>query len=701
MKFKKIFIVLLSVLLLLNSSVSVFADNSATDSFTHNDNTGTQIVLSMPDVFQFETLLNSRTLGVDIDVISDICCDSEGNLYILSEVGKLFKCNSKYELIEECTITYNDGKSVDFSGAKGVSVYDNEIYIADTLNSRVLRCKDGKIKSVLAMPESGLIPSDFEFSPTKAQKDAKGYTYVISEGSYYGAVMYDPDYKFAGFYGANTVKSNVLTTLASVWDNLISNDIKRAKKVKTLPYQFVDICISAEDFIYTCTGQSADETGQLKMLSPGGTNILYKKQSNGTFISSSSFAFGEQNYVQRKNKKIRQNFASIDVDEKNMIYALDKTYGLIYVYDSQCNLITAFGGGRGLGTRKGTFTSVVSITVSNDKIFVADNQNNSVSVFSLTDFGYELIEAQSLALDSKYTEAAPHFENVLKKDARNNLAILGLAKYDVLTGNYKAALEKAKVCSAYGIYSQALKYVIDDFINNNFVWLFIGAVIFIAVVIAVCIILKKKNVKIIKNEKIIVFLNGFIHPFDSYGKIRYKNMGSLKLAIGLMVLFYFSSVLSVLCSNFRFTSFDSETYNSLFQLAQTAGLILLFAVANWGISVLLQGIGKLKHVFIVTCYSTFPISIYNLIIIPITFLLTSPESALIGGLQIFAYILTAMVLCVGLMKVHDFSFPRFLVSVLVAVFFMFLIVFVVFVFCILISQLWGFIAAMIIEVVYR
>ena len=106
------------------------------------------------------------------------------------------------------------------------------------MNSRVVCFKDNKALKEIVMPESALIPSDFVFSPTKVEKDSKGYLYVISEGSYYGAVMYDPDGEFAGFYGANTVSAGVLSTLGYIWDTLTSNDTKRAKKVKTLPFQF-------------------------------------------------------------------------------------------------------------------------------------------------------------------------------------------------------------------------------------------------------------------------------------------------------------------------------------------------------------------------------------------------------------------------------------------------------------------------------
>ena len=116
---------------------------------------------------------------------------------------------------------------------------------------------------------------------------------------------------------------------------------------------------------------------------------------------------------------------------------------------------------------------------------------------------------------------------------------------------------------------------------------------------------------------------------------------------------------------------------------------------------MLHGIGKFKHVFIVTAYSTLPLIVYNILSIPLSHLLTTPTSVLLNGMEIVAMIWTGIVICVGLMVVHDFNFPRFAATVLIGLSFMFLIVFLIFVFGILITQLWSFIVTIFMEVVYR
>ena len=704
---KRIFALMICLILIFSLGFSVSARQvRSVDSFTHNDTgSGNQVTVAMPDVFEVETVVDARSLGIksSLGSIIDIDINETGDCFVLNEDGEIFEFDKNNKFVSNHIILDKSGKPVDFAGARGITAKKNELFIADTLNGRVLLSKNDKVAKEIKLPSSELIPSDFVFSPSKVERDSKNYLYVISEGSYYGAVMYDPEYNFVGFYGANSVKASVSTTLAYIWDTLTSNDVKRAKKIKNLPFQFVDFCIDKNDFLYTCTGLTAKGSsgGQIRMLSPGGTNILYRRAYNGVRSSSSSFGFGETEYAKRLNQKISQDFESIQVDDYGFIYALDVKYGLIYVYDTDCNLLTAFGGGRANATQNGLFNVATSLAVYDEKVYVSDSQNCSVTVFKLTKFGKTLLQAQNKTLKSKYKESEKLWQSVLETDADNQLAYRGMAKVAYKNGDYKATLKYAKKGLDYSVYGQALKMVTAEYFNNNFTWLFIVSIALIALIVFAVIYLKKKKISLVKRNEMKTMLSCYFHPFDAFNKVRYENQGSVRIAVVLTVLFFVTGVINTIHCNFRYTNFDNSTYSSLFQLVKSIGLVLTWSLANWGISVLLQGIGKFKHVFIVTAYATLPIIIYNIVSIPISYLITSPASALISGLNLVATVWAGIVICVGCMVVHGFSFPRFLVSVAVGLFFMFLILFVIFVFGILITQLWSFLVTFFMEIIYR
>ena len=408
---KRVWTAVLCLLILASCCMSVNAAGTAvTDTFTHWTLAGgAKKAVPMPPVYTVADVVTYRSLGVSDDCgnMVDIDCDDSGNTYVLTDNSHIVCFDKDLKPVRDYTVTDAAGEEVDFSGAKGIFVDDeHSFYIADTNHGRVLYVEDGVVQQEIVLPESSLIPSDFVFQPSGVAKDSKDYLYVISDGSYYGAILYDPDGVFVGFYGANSVEGNVLTTLANLWDRLTMNDEKRAKIKKTLPYQFTDIYIDNNDFVYTCTAKTeSGSVGQMKMLSPGGTNILPGAESRN---------FGESDQVKRLGNKIRQNFTCIRADGAGFLYALDATYGLVYVYDTNATMMAAFGGGRGLGRQRGVFSIACSMALSGTRLLVADSLKNSVTVFERTAYGELLVQAQQLTMDADYLTAEPLWQQVLQ-----------------------------------------------------------------------------------------------------------------------------------------------------------------------------------------------------------------------------------------------------------------------------------------------
>ncbi len=698
----------ISLLTVAFSVQPVLFARTPTGSFTHGySGTSAEEAVSSRAVYAVSKLTDIRGMGIHegIEKISDIASDNEGNFYLLSSDGRLFLLDGDFKLSREYKITDTAGETLEITGAQGVlPISPNDIYIADTENERVIEINgDGKVTREINKPDSRLIPDDFKFAPIKLERDSKGTLYVLCDGAYYGALLFAENGEFSGFYGANTVKGTALTTLSYLWDALTKNDAKRAYSVKKLPYQFFDLCIDKKDFVYTCTGQTnnVSSNGQIKKLSPNGVNILYKSNPDGTKTDAGTYNFGEAETEKRNNKAVVQNFTSIQTDERGYIYALDSTYGIIYIYDSESNLITAFGGGKGKGTQAGVFSAPAALAYSNDRLAVADSQNNSVTVFSLTEYGKTLMSAQSKTLSADYKGSKAEWESVIREDSSNQLARRGLAKAYFAEGDYKTARSYAKEGYDFVTYSQALSKMRSEFVNKNFVWIFLLAVAVIGAAVIFAVEASKKQIVLIKNARVRLLFNTVTHPFNSFNSIKYKNMGSLAIAAVLTVLFYITSVISEMLSDFRFTSFSPITSSAALQLVKTAGLVILFSVANWAVCVLMEGKGRLKEVFIVTAYATVPWIIYNLVFTLLSHIITSPSSALLSGLSTVAAILVGIVLTVGLMIIHEFSFPKFLGSMLLTAFAMLLIIFIIFMLGMLLSQLWSFLVTVFMESVYR
>ena len=664
-----------------------------TDTFTHQTlQNGQKRAVAMPAVYAVEQVVTARSLGMTEDdgAWMDADSDADGNTYVLTESGRVICFDAAFRRKQVYTLRDAAGGETDISGAGGLYVCGaGQFYVADTENARVLYAEDGTVRREITLPESDLIPQDFVFQPTRVARDSKGYLYVISNGSYYGALLYAPDGSFAGFYGANSVEGNVLTTLADLWERLTVNDEKRARMKKTLPYQFTDICLDDRDFVYTCTAKTGSEhTGQIRMLNPGGSNIL---------PGADSFSFGEPDTVERYGKVVEQSFNGIAVDGDGFIYALDESFGLVYIYDSDRNMLAAFGGGRGQGTQAGVFSQACALTVTGSRVMVLDTLRGSVTVFARTAFGQALLAADRQMLSDDCLAAKPLWEEVRKQDPLNRLALQGLGRAALSEGDCEAAMAYARQANDADTYSRALTKVQNAFVSRHFVWLFFGAAGLIAGAVWLLVLSRKKQLVLIRSEKCRLMAGCCCHPFRNFQEIKEKKLGSPMIAAVLTVLYFLTDAVRVTMSDFRYTAFDASTYNVLFQLAQTVGLILLWSVANWAISTLQEGKGRLGEVCIVTAYSLLPLILYNMVSTGLSHVIAGADSAVMSGLYVIACLLTGITLCIGLMTVHEFGLIKCLLTAALTGIMMLLIVFVLFMVTMLLSQLVSFAGSVLLE----
>lgn len=662
------------------------------------------------EMYDATSQLNASTFGFEdaFEGISDIfASEKSGILLLCAETSKLYNISSDYKSAHEIVVTDKNGETLDFEGAQGVYADDDGIiYISDTTHGRVIIINNkGKVQKIIEAPVSDIIPDDFYFQPSSIMKDQHGYTYILSMGCYYGALMYTPEYEFMGFYGPNTVKSSALDTLSYLWDKLTSTDEKKDYSVKTLPYSFSDFAFDSQGYMVTATAATDKgsftvntDSGQLKKISHNGANILYKRSLNGEVTSSSSVNFLETDVLYGA---AGQSIDSIVVSDDDYIFALETGFDKIFVYDSECNLISAFGGGVGSGDQLGIFSGACAITLNGNDLLVADSGTKSFTVFEPTEYGNLIRKAQTLYLKGDYDEAGEMWEQVLSENRNCQLAYRGLAMVYYNAGDLNKALEMAELACDYSVYDLAWNKIISSFIADNFVWIVFALAVVVVGIIVLSRYLRKNNKKIIKSAKLKLLFEAPFHPFNTFDDLKYKKMGSWPIAIVLTVLFYIASVLNVTSTGFLFTSTLLRNYNSLFTLVSTIGLLLLWSVCNWLVCSMFDGKGSFKDVYVSTSYCLMPWILFLFLKVILTNFIPLSTAGLVSGIQTVVLIYTFFMLAIAMIKVHEYDFFKFLLTGIVIIFFMILVVFVILMCGILAEQFVQFIMSIYEEIVYR
>lgn len=661
--------------------------------YNTNDKTA---VFSKP-MYEVEKVIDSAAIGTDDkSKLSDVAV-FDGKTYILdSGSSKIYVLDSKYKLIKSLGKLEFNGESLVFTDAQGIYVDKSGlIYIADTENGRVIVLNyNGTVERLLLLPDSPLIPTGFQYRPIKVAVDSKGYTYIASDGSYYGAILYSPQMEFLGFFGANTVKTTVLGALQSLWKRLTSNDIKRATDELSLPYMFTDIVVDSENFIYTATGKSGDDEiqhGQIRRFNSGGKDIL-----NASDINFADSQVGNYQY----SKQI-QSLGCLDVDSDGFLYALDTTTGRIFWYDAGCNLLSVFGGSIGDGEQKGTFILPTAIAVNGTDVLITDGTGKSLTVFSETEYGTLVRNAQLITLKGDFAAAKEPWEQVVSQDINNQLGYRGLAKAYYDLGEYDKAMEYAKLGVDRETYAKAFELTRTRVLESNFYLIAAVVVLLVAAIVVWSVLKRKKGIVLIKNVKLKTALSSVAHPVESFRLIKEKGEGSVIISVVILVLFYVITVLNDTLGGFAFTVFDSESYNAIYVFLSTVGLVVLWTVSNWLVCTLAGGIGKIKEIFIVTCYSLRPILFAKTIRLILTHILVPSEGAFLDIFVVICTAYAALMLIIGIMRIHDYEFGRFLGTTIFTMIGMLIIVFLLFLVFLISQQLFAWLKTLYIELRYR
>ncbi len=710
--FKRILSALLCVVCLLTfaaipaSAATDFTDmpNDATANWAGETNQK-ELVYSRPMFEHYKTVNSLDIDGVEnFGTLFDIYALND-KLYILDEeLGQIIITDEDFNLLRVIDKVIINGEETSFVGARGILVDEQEkLYIADYANKRLLIGDlEGNVETVLSQPESEMWPEGLHFQPIKVVKDNMDYIYVLSEGCYYGAAMYTPEFEFKGFFGANVVSTSVLEAMNNLWDMLFTTNEMLARSEKKLPYSFVDMELGADGYIYTCTGATsttAAATGSVKRLNPTGTNILKDKTST-TVSDSANVQFATSETVRAGVRARAHDLSSLTIDENNYIYVLDVNYGRVYLYDTECNLLTTFGGGVNTGTQNGTFKSAKAITNMGGKIYIVDADKDSITVFKRNAYGDLVETAQALTINGDYNEAETYWNEVLNLDGNCLVAYRGIAKAKLIQEDYRAAMKYAKLGEDRDTYSRAYEYVRKEVLAEYFLYIVIAVILIIVAIVLVLRWKKKNNIIFIKNRKWKIALGTLLHPADTFYEIKRNKGGSVIIATIFLFVWYAFKIIGF-SNGFIFNTTDIRDANAWYALAQTFGLVILFTVANWAVCTLMEGKGKLKDIYVVTCYSLMPMIIQAIGYDILSNLLTLSEANVLSILNYVCLIFTVIILVMGLINIHEYSFGKFLFTTIVTILAMVLIVFLVFMIAILLQQTKNFIETVYLEAFFR
>lgn len=365
-----------------------------------------------------------------------------------------------FNLVGEMSEFSYNGETLTLKGPAGVFVdqYTDYIYICDTDNSRVLKTdRDGNVDRIFEKPVTELYSQELTFNPTKVLVDKAGNVYIVVKSVTKGAVMYNSEGVFMGFYGANRVEATSEVIMNAFW-NTISTEEQRSLSTKTTPIGFTNFDVDDEGFIYTVTDSQDIQTDAVKKLNPKGSNILET-------LGATDVTFGDNppTYYSIYSKK--SSLTDIDIGPNGEMNILDFAHGRVFQYDKLANLMFVIGG---TGEQLGTFRNATSVESHDNHIYVLDSRKNSITVFTRTTFGEIVTDATNLYNDGYYEESYEPWCEVIKYDGNYRRAYIGIGNALFQREDYKGAMKYYKIAISRVRYNRAFEGYRNIFLEKYF-----------------------------------------------------------------------------------------------------------------------------------------------------------------------------------------------------------------------------------------
>jgi DNA-binding beta-propeller fold protein YncE len=605
--------------------------------------------------------------------------------------GLLYICDNGNKRILVVTV---DGQYVREIGSKktlkspmGVFVSDKgNVYVADENARAVIEFDSaGEVVASYKKPEHPLFGADSPYKPVKVVVDKRGNLYILSTGNTSGIIQISPGTKggeFLGYFGANTSIVSLLTRLRKE----LLNEQQLARTGTVVPPSVVNLSIDDKGTVYTVT--QSNDIHTLRKLNVAGRNIL----DPDWFCNYPS---------------------AVATSSVGNIFMTDSN-GYIYEFTSEGKILFIFGSYDDGQQRKGLFKSVTGIALDDkNQIYVLDEKNNSVQVFAPTEFCETVHRAFALFMDGKYTQSKEPWTEVLRMNSLFSYASIGLGEALYREGNFAQAMEAFRNGGNRRGFSDAFWELRSDWLHSH-----IGPVLLGIALLSVAVwIIRRVNrktrflapaagafrragrVKLI--SQVGYSFRMLKNPYDACYGIRREERAGYLSALMVMGLFFALSVAVTYYSGFLYKGVPDGYFNLLGDFINIFGVYALLVICCYLVCTVSEGEATFKSLVIGAAYSLAPMLIALPLILVLSNVLTYNESVFITLIRNIAYGWTGLLLVLSVKYLNDYSFKKTFGTLLLTAFTALIAVALLFILYVLVMQLYGFIASVAGEVVYR
>ncbi len=192
-----------------------------------------------------------------------------------------------------------------------------------------------------------------------------------------------------------------------------------------------------------------------------------------------------------------------------------------------------------------------------------------------------------------------------------------------------------------------------------------------------------------------------IHPLAGFWDLIHEKKGSIGAANIIVALVLVTRLIRLRFTGFMFLDVYWPNVSIWTEVLQILAPLLLFVVANWAITTLFDGKGSLKHVYMGVAYALTPYILLQIPMVIMSNFVTADEGMFYGLFDGLSLLWCGMLILSGLMKIHDYSLGKTVLSTLVSVVGMLAIALLCLIFFSMFSEAIGYFTSLVQEIRIR
>lgn len=192
-----------------------------------------------------------------------------------------------------------------------------------------------------------------------------------------------------------------------------------------------------------------------------------------------------------------------------------------------------------------------------------------------------------------------------------------------------------------------------------------------------------------------------LHPFDGFWDLTREKRGSMRAANFILLMLMVTRILTLQYTSFLFIHVYWQGINLFVECLVVAVPIVIFCVANWSLTTLFDGKGRMKDIYIGTVYALTPMVLIQLPLILLSNVVTVEEGAVYTVLTSVSMIWSGFLLVSAMMMIHDYSLGKTIAFMIMALFGALVILFLLLILFSLISDFAAYFISLYKELAFR